>query len=68
MLSMASRLGLGVDARLPIGRTIPFEGSVSSVILNGAPVDYVVLTTSRGQEVVAEATGAEEHALVVVSE
>jgi hypothetical protein len=51
--------------RLLIGHTLPRGSSVSSVLLDGSPVDYTTVLTNRGLEVLARAPASGEHELVV---
>ncbi|MCA1847894.1 MAG: glycogen debranching protein, partial [Actinobacteria bacterium] len=49
-----------------IGHTVPRRAEISSVTLDGAPVeDYKVRRTNRGKEVLVEAPTVGEHTLVV---
>jgi hypothetical protein len=51
---------------LRIGHTVPRRAEISSVTLNGVPVeDYETRTTNRGKEVIVEAPTSGEQTLVV---
>ena len=51
-----------------IGHTVPRGTEITSVTLDGAPVeDYVVRTTNRGKEVLVKAPTVGEHTLVVTT-
>jgi hypothetical protein len=51
---------------LRIGHTVPRRAEISSVTLNGVPVeDYEVRITNRGKEVIVEAATTGEQTLVV---
>ncbi len=53
---------------LTIGHTIGVNESVDSVTLDGAPVAYNEVITTRGREVQVETTTASAHTLVVTTE
>jgi hypothetical protein len=52
---------------LDIGHTLPRGSSVSSVLLDGNPVDYDTVLTNRGLEVLAHAAASGTHELVVTA-
>jgi hypothetical protein len=54
-----------LSAALTIGAVVPTGKTVTSVTLNGAPVAYTLVTTSRGKEVRVAATGTAAAHLVV---
>jgi hypothetical protein len=56
-----------VEAALTIGHTVDRAATVSSVTLNGDPVDYEVRNTNRGREVLVEATEGATNELVVTT-
>ena len=49
---------------LTIGHVLPAHGKVSSVRLDGKRVDFHIVGTARGRELVT-ATGAGKHVLVI---
>jgi len=51
--------------RLDIGHTLPRGSTVTSVLLDGSPVDYDTVLTNRGLEVLARAPASGTHELVV---
>jgi hypothetical protein len=53
---------------LTIGHTIGVNESVDSVTLDGSPVAYIEVITTRGREVQVETTTASAHTLVVTTE
>jgi hypothetical protein len=62
-----TKVGVGsapVD-RLELGHTLPRGSTVSSVLLDGSPVDYRTVLTNRGLEVLARAPASGTHELVV---
>lgn len=57
------------SAALRIGHVLPDGATVTQVTLNGAPVEYQVRSTARGDEVVVPASdGGPTHTLVVIYE
>ncbi|MGH2752174.1 MAG: glycogen debranching protein [Actinomycetota bacterium] len=53
---------------LTIGHTIPEDATIESVTLDGAPVVYEEVVTSRGREVHVDTTTSANHRLVVTTE
>ena len=51
--------------RLDIGHTLPRGSTVTSVLLDGSPVDYDTVLTNRGLEVLTRAPASGTHTLVV---
>ena len=51
--------------RLEIGHTLPRGSTVTSVLLDGSPVDYDTVLTNRGLEVLARAPASGTHELIV---
>jgi hypothetical protein len=48
-----------------VGHTVPRDGEIASVTLDGEPVDdYMVRSTNRGKEVLVKAAPGEDHTLV----
>jgi glycogen debranching enzyme len=52
---------------LTIGHTLPAGATVESVLLDGAPAEYVIMNTSRGDEVRVTTTTGATHELVVTT-
>jgi hypothetical protein len=61
------KVGSAPIDRLDIGHTLPRGSSVSSVLLDGNPVDYDTVLTNRGLEVLAHAPASGTHELVVTA-
>jgi hypothetical protein len=61
------KVGSAPIDRLDIGHTLPRGSSVSSVLLDGNPVDYDTVLTNRGLEVLAHAAASGTHELVVTA-
>ena len=60
-----TRVITGLDVDLTIGHTIPRGAEVASASLDGQDVPYEVRTTHRGQEVLVDATEADDQELIV---
>jgi hypothetical protein len=56
-----------VGYSLTIGHTLPFGTAVESVALDGAPVDFEVVDTTRGREVLVETSSDAAHRLVITT-
>jgi hypothetical protein len=56
-----------VSVDLTLGHTVPLGATVTSVTLNGSPVDYEVRNTNRGQEVLVDAPGSGTQTLLVTT-
>jgi hypothetical protein len=59
------RVGSAPIETLELGHTLPRDASVSSVLLDGSPVEYRTVLTNRGLEVLARAPASGKHRLVV---
>ena len=56
----------GPDSALTVGHVLPRGAKVSSATLDGEPVSYRIVTTARGQQVVATAGAADGRTTLVV--
>ncbi len=67
--SLTTTVTRHLTASLLIGHVLPDGAEVTSVTLDGAPVEYDVRTTARGEEVVVDApSGTGRNSLVVTYE
>lgn len=62
-----TQVSLPLGCRLEIGHTLPANASIESVTLNGRATDYIVRSTHRGSEVVAQVFKAGTYRLVIQS-
>jgi hypothetical protein len=64
-----TKVGVGSApvAHLELGHTLPRGSTVSSVLLDGSPVEYRTVLTNRGLEVLATAPASGTHELVVTA-